>query len=92
MAILTLSRSPRSRLGLGEPIVPVAPKHLKRWTAAYGTTSARSGRATTPQAVGQSRDSDCLEQSNFAVMLARARGRERDRHGGAREPLGRRLG
>ena len=42
--------------------------------------------------VGQSRDSDCLEQSNFAVMLARTRRRERDRDRGPRKPLGSWLG
>jgi hypothetical protein len=49
---------------------PIAiPKHLKRWSmppSYFGPSWAEYYTA----GVGQSRDSDCLEQSNFAVMLA----------------------
>jgi hypothetical protein len=44
------------------------PKHLKRWTmpdSYFGTTWPNHYSA----GVGQSRDSDCLEESNFATML-----------------------
>lgn len=44
------------------------PKHLKRWTMPrdyFGATWPDYYSA----GVGQSRDSDCLEQSNFAAML-----------------------
>jgi hypothetical protein len=45
------------------------PKHLKRWTrpACY---IGEEWPEYYSAGVGQSRDSDCLEQSNFAVMLA----------------------
>ena len=45
------------------------PKNLKRWTmpdSYFGATWPNHYSA----GVGQSRDSDCLEQSNFATMLA----------------------
>lgn len=44
------------------------PKHLKRWTmpdSYFGATWPNHYSA----GVGQSRDSDCLEESNFAAML-----------------------
>jgi len=44
------------------------PQHLKRWTMPecyFGATWPNHYSA----GVGQSRDSDCLEQSNFAAML-----------------------
>jgi len=47
----------------------MTPKHLKRWTmpdSYFGETWPNCYSA----GVGQSRDSDCLEQSNFATMLA----------------------
>jgi hypothetical protein len=47
------------------------PTNLKRWTMPrdyFGATWPNHYSA----GVGQSRDSDCLEQSNFTVMLAEA--------------------
>jgi hypothetical protein len=47
---------------------PPVPKHLKRWERPkdyFGASWADYYSA----GVGQSRDSDCLEQSNFAVIL-----------------------
>jgi hypothetical protein len=67
MAILTLSEA-LDRASRGEPIVPAAPKHLKHWTRPRDYFGAEWSRYYSA-GVGQSRDSDCLEQSNFAVML-----------------------
>ena len=83
-AILTLSEA-LERANRGEPIVPATPKHLKRWTRPSCYIGAEWSQYHSA-GVGQSRDSDCLEQSNFAVML-RALG-----DGGPRKPLGRWLG
>jgi hypothetical protein len=44
------------------------PKHLKRWTMPANYFGA-VWPATYSAGFGQSRDSDCLEQSNFAVAL-----------------------
>ena len=44
------------------------PKHLKRWSIPSHYFGA-SWPNYYSAGVGQSRDSDCLEQSNFAVML-----------------------
>ena len=66
-AIFTLSEA-LDRAKLGEPIVPAAPKHLKRWTRPRDYFGAEWSRYYSA-GLGQSRDSDCLEQSNFAVML-----------------------
>lgn len=57
-----------------EPIAPpvpkpATPKHLKRWTQPKDYFGAEWSSYYSA-GVGQSRDSDCLEQSNFAVMLA----------------------
>lgn len=44
------------------------PKHLKRW-AMPNSYFGEVWPAYYSSGVGQSRDSDCLEESNFAVML-----------------------
>jgi hypothetical protein len=68
MAILTLSQA-LDRSKAGEPIAPTVPKHLKRWSRPPSYFGAQWPDYYSA-GVGQSRDSDCLEQSNFAVMLA----------------------
>jgi hypothetical protein len=89
MAILTLSEA-LDRANRGEPIVPAAPKHLKRWTRPRDYFVAEWSRYYSA-GVGQSRDSDCLEQSNFAVMLHELGGESdtvivvRESHGGLAE-------
>jgi hypothetical protein len=60
-ATLTLSEM-LDRANAGEP------KHLKRWSMPPSYFGAE-WRDYFSAGVGQSRDSDCLEQSNFAVML-----------------------
>jgi hypothetical protein len=45
------------------------PKHLKRWTRPECYFGAEWSEYYSA-GVGQSRDSDCLKQSNFAVMLS----------------------
>ena len=47
---------------------PPEPRHLKRWSMPPSYFGAE-WHAYFSAGVGQSRDSDCLEQSNFAVML-----------------------
>jgi hypothetical protein len=60
---------------LGEPGMHIwecealEPKHLKRWARPQSYIGA-NWEEYYSAGVGQSRDSDCLEQSNFAVMLA----------------------
>ena len=66
-AVLTLSEA-LDRANSGKPIAPTAPKHLKRWERPKDYFGAEWSRYYSAD-VGQSRDSDCLEQSNFAVML-----------------------
>ena len=66
-AVLTLSEA-LDRANSGKPIAPTAPKHLKRWERPKDYFGAEWSRYYSA-GVGQSRDSDCLEQSNFAVML-----------------------
>jgi hypothetical protein len=68
MATFTLSQM-LDRANAGEPIAPTVPKHLKRWEHPRYYFGA-SWPDYYSAGVGQSRDSDCLEQSNFAVMLA----------------------
>ena len=65
MAILTLSEA-LDRANAGEPI---ALKHLKRWERPRYYFGAEWSSYYSA-GVGQSRDSDCLEQSNFGTMLA----------------------
>ena len=64
-AVLTLSEA-LDRAQSGEPI---ALKHLKRWSMPKDYFGAEWSSYYSA-GVGQSRDSDCLEQSNFGSMLA----------------------
>jgi hypothetical protein len=66
------------------------PEHLQRWTLPPNYFGAEWPDYFS-SGVGQSRDSDALERSNFAGMLT-APARERDRRRRARNPLGCRLG
>lgn len=73
MAAFTLSQM-LDRAQSGEPLAavtpkPATPKHLKRWERPRDYFGAEWSDYYGA-GVGQSRDSDCLEQSNFAVMLA----------------------
>jgi hypothetical protein len=67
-AILTLSEA-LDRANAGKPIAPTAPKHLKGWSRPKDYFGAEWSSYYSA-AVGQSRDCDCLEQSNFGTMLA----------------------
>jgi Resolvase, N terminal domain/Helix-turn-helix domain of resolvase len=67
MAVLTLLQA-LDRSKAGEPIAPAVLKHLKRWSMPSSYFGAE-WHSYYSAGVGQSRDSDCLEQSNFAVML-----------------------
>ena len=72
MAVLKLSEA-LDRAKLGEPIAPAMPKpatskHLKRWERPRHYFGAEWPDYYSA-GVEQSRDSDGLEQSNFAVML-----------------------
>ena len=68
MAVLTLSEA-LDRANAGEPIAPTAPKHLTRWEPPKDYFGAEWSSYYSA-GVGQSRDSDCLEQSNFSSMLS----------------------
>ena len=68
MAVLTLSEA-LDRANAGKLIAPTAPKHLKHWERPKDYFGAEWSSYYSA-GVGQSRDSDCLEQSNFGSMLA----------------------
>ena len=81
MAVLTTNDTQKgtvvmAKLTLSEMLdrtKPAEPKHLERWSmppSYFGASWADYYSA----GVGQSRDSDCLEQSNFALMLEALRG------------------
>ena len=90
MAVLTLSEA-LDRANAGKLIAPTAPKHLKRWERPKDYFGAEWSSYYSA-GVGQSRDSDCLEQSNFGSMLAALGGESETVDCGSRKPLGCRLG